>query len=78
MDDTLEKEIAVTKLKAAALNHRSQAMLAVAELVNEYTQLAMIQQRQIEALKTILKAYEDKSVEPIPVSVPAETPMPAD
>ncbi len=81
MDATLEKEITVTKLKAAALNHRTESVLAVAELVNEYLQLTTIQQKQIEALQAKLKTCEEtlkvyeatqteKSAEPVggPVS----------
>jgi hypothetical protein len=64
MDALLEKDIAVTKLKTAALNSRAQAALALAELINEYAQLTTVQQRVIDVLTSKIKSYEDKSVEP--------------
>lgn len=73
MDATLEKEITVTKLKAAALNHRAQSVLALAELVSEYTQLTLIQQKQIDAL-----VNENKTLEPVSRAIPSPTPTPAE
>jgi hypothetical protein len=72
MDAALEKEITVTKMKAAALNHRAQSVLALAELVSEYVQLTTIQQKQIDAL-----ANENKTLEPISRAIPNPTPTPA-
>ena len=72
MDAVLEKEITVTKLKAVALNHRAQSVLALAELVSEYVQLTTIQQKQIDALLN-----ENKSLEPVSRAVPSPTPTPA-
>lgn len=79
MDSAFEKEISVTKLKAAALNHRAQTALALAEIVNEYVQLAAIQNRQIDALQGELvrlraeyAAYEEKSAQPISPAVPEQ------
>lgn len=70
MDASLEKDINVTKLKAAALNNRAQSVLAMADLVSEYAQLSTIQQKLIDAVVTKLKGYEDKSVEPASATVP--------
>jgi hypothetical protein len=64
MDAALEKEIAVTKLKAAALNQRANTVLALAEMVSEYGQLTTILLKQSDTMHAKLKAYEEKSVEP--------------
>lgn len=69
MDAAVEKEITVTKLKAAALNHRAQSVLALAELVSEYAQLTTIQQKQIDTL-----VNENKSLEPVSRTVSNPTP----
>lgn len=75
MDAALEKDITVTKLKAAALNNRAQSVLALAELVSEYAQLTTIQQKVIDTLVVKIKGYEDKSVEPASGTVP-KPPLP--
>jgi len=84
MDTALEKEIAVTKLKAAALSHRAQVILAMADTLNEYVQLAAIQNRQIDALQGELArlraeyaAYEEKSAQPISPAIPSQAPADA-
>jgi hypothetical protein len=77
MDPNLEKDITVTRLKSAALIQRTKGVLALAELVSEYVQLADIQQKQINALRGIVKAYEEKSVEPASPAVPRPPSMPA-
>jgi len=71
MDAQIEKELVVTRLKAAALNNRAESLLALAEIVNEYRQLTAIQQKQIDALQAKVKAYEDKSVEPVSPAIPS-------
>jgi len=69
MDAKLEKEISAVALKAAGLNHRAQTLLAVADMLNEFAQLASAQQKQINALVAIVKSYEDKSANPASESV---------
>jgi hypothetical protein len=77
MDANLEKDITVTRLKSVALMQRTKSVLALAELVSEYVQLSDIQQKQINALRGIVKAYEEKSVEPASPAVPRPPSMPA-
>ena len=77
MDAILEKDLIATRMKAAALNHRTQSVLALAELLNEHLQLVNVQQKQIDALRAKLKGYEDKSVEPASPAVPAAPPADA-
>jgi hypothetical protein len=74
MDANLEKDITVTHLKSAALIQRTKGVLALAELVAEYVQLTDIQQKQINALRAQIKAYEDKSVKLASQPVSAEAP----
>jgi len=64
MDAKLEKDISLLALKTAALNHRCQTVLAMADLLNEYAQLTSTQQKIIALMTEKLKAYEDKSVNP--------------
>jgi len=73
MEAKLEKEISTLALKSAGLNHRAQTVLAVADMVNEYVQLAAAQQKQIAALVLILRGYEDKSVNPASEAVHGKT-----
>lgn len=70
MNAALEKDLAVTKLKALALNHRAQTVLILSEIISEYAQLTTIQQKHIDAL-----VNENKTLEPVnrPVS---NTPSP--
>jgi hypothetical protein len=74
MDAQIEKDILVTRLKAAALNNRADSLLAMAEVVNEYRQLTGIQQKQIDALQATIKAYEEKSVEPASPTISSPAP----
>lgn len=75
MDAAFEKDLMVTKLKAMSLNNRAQALLALAELVNEYAQLVAAQQKQADTLVQKIKSYEDKTVGPDGGPVPS-TPRP--
>lgn len=74
MDAKLEKEIGVTQLKAAALHHRSKVLVALVETINEFMQLTAIQQEQIKQLCATVKAYEEKSVEPVGGAVSGTAP----
>ena len=73
MDTRLEKDVSAVALKAAGLHHRAQTVLAMADLLNEYVQLAAAQQKQIAALVLILRGYEDKSVNPASEAVHGKT-----
>ena len=64
MDAKLERDISTLDLKAAGLHHRAQMMLALADMVNEYVQLTVAQQKQIAALVLLARGYENKSVNP--------------
>lgn len=59
MDSNFEKDLLATRLKASGLNHRTQSMLVLAELLNEYMQLVAVQQKQIDQLLAQVKSYED-------------------
>lgn len=61
MDATLEKEIAMLRLKAAGLNHRCQSILAMADLLSEYAQLTTAQQKQIDLLWGKVKLLPDEA-----------------
>lgn len=74
MDAKLEKEITVTQLKAAALHHRSKVLVALVETISEFMQLTALQQEQIRQLCATVKAYEEKSVEPVGGTVPSTAP----
>ena len=70
MDPKLEKDLALTAMKAAALSHRCQLALSMADLINECHQLVALQQKVITVLTEKLTAYET-SVNPVSESVRA-------
>jgi hypothetical protein len=70
MDANFEKEFAVTQLKASALIQRTKSSLALAELLAEFVQLADIQQKQINWLRTKLRENEEKTAKLTGGSVP--------
>jgi hypothetical protein len=74
MDAAFEKELSITRMKAAGLNHRTQSLIVVAELLSEYIQLVSAQQKQIDALAAKIKDYEDKSADSTGRAIPTAPP----